>query len=97
MTSVEKSNPGYLFDWNEASLAGKQIGVLYRNEEWEYNGKSGWAVRPFRAISTDSVRDGDYTLPNDKPLSNKNSNNITQFPTTATAGFVQVEEDELPF
>ena len=27
VTSVEKSNPGYLFDWNEASLAGKQIGV----------------------------------------------------------------------
>lgn len=97
VTSVEKSNHGYLFDWNEASLAGKQIGVLYRNEEWEYNGKSGWAVRPFRAISTDSVRDGDYTLPNDKPLSNKNGYASTTAPAMAPAGFSQVDDDEIPF
>ena len=100
VTAVEKSNPGYKWDWNEGSLAGKQIGVLYRNEEWEYDGKQGWAVRPFRAISADSVSNGDYTLPKDKPLSNKNGNNITPFPAPATApaGFTQVDEDDfLPF
>ena len=71
VTSFEKSNPGYQFDWNEASLVGKLIGILFRNEEWEYDGKTGWAVRPFKAISVDSVRSGEFTLPKDKPLKKK--------------------------
>ena len=94
-TSFEKSNPGYQWDWNENSLVGKTIGILFRNEEWEYNGKSGWAVRPFRAISAVTVRNDEYTLPKDKPLKNK----------TATApanpnpnnGYTEVEDEEFPF
>ena len=97
VTAVEKSNTGYKWDWNEGSLTGKLIGVLYRNEEWEYEGKTGWAVRPLRAISTDSVRNGDYTLPKDKPLSSKNGYASTTAPATAQAGFSQVDDDELPF
>lgn len=87
VTSVEKSNAGYTFDWNEASLAGKLVGVLYRNEEWDYNGQHGWAVRPFRAISVDSVREGSFTLPKDKPL--KNSAN--------TPDLTPVVDDDVPF
>lgn len=62
VTSVEESNRGYTWDWDEKSLAKKEIGILFRNEQWEYNGKSGWAVRPFRAISVDSVEDGKIYL-----------------------------------
>ena len=69
-TAVEKSNPGYQWNWDENSLKGKSIGILFRNEQWAYNGKTGWAVRPFRALSVDSVRSGDYKIPDDKPLSN---------------------------
>ena len=72
VTAFEKSNPGYKWNWDEASLTGKLIGILFRNEEWEYDGKTGWTVRPFRAISVDSVRSGDFTLPKDKPLTKKN-------------------------
>lgn len=68
ITAFEKSNAGYRWDWNEASLTGRLIGILFRNEEWEYEGKSGWAVRPFRAISVDSVREKTFILPKDKPL-----------------------------
>ena len=67
-TAFEKSNPGYVWNWDERSLVGRMVGVLFRNEEWEYDGKTGWAVRPFRAISVDSVRSGDFTMPKDKPL-----------------------------
>lgn len=71
VTAVEESNRGYRWNWDENSLAKKEVGVIFRNEEWEWNGKSGWSVRPFRAISVDSVEDGSYTLPKDKPLKNK--------------------------
>ena len=102
VTAVEKSNPGYQWDWNEATLPGKQIGILFRNEEWEYQGKQGWAVRPFRAISTDSVRNGDYTLPKDKPLANNSSQNMgdandSAFIGNAGTGFEVVTDDPLPF
>jgi hypothetical protein len=73
VTAFEKSNPGYKWNWDEASLTGKLIGVLFRNEEWEYDGKTGWTVRPFRAISVDSVRNEDFRLPNDKPLKKNDS------------------------
>lgn len=92
LAAFEKSNPGYQWNWDETSLAGKQIGILYRNEEWEYDGKTGWAVRPFRAIDVDLVRAADYTLPKDKPLKNKVSNEFF-------GSFEEVVADEvdLPF
>ena len=68
ISAFEKSNPGYVWNWDENSLAGKLIGILFRNEEWEYEGKTGWTVKPFRAIPIDSVRSEDYALPKDKPL-----------------------------
>lgn len=70
-TAFEESNRNYRWDWNEQSLSGKEIGIIFRNEEWEYDGKTGWAVRPYRAISVDAVADGNYTIPKDKPLKNK--------------------------
>ena len=83
-TAVEESNRGYSWNWDEKSLAGKEIGILMRNEEWEYNGKHGWAVRPFRAISVDSVEDASYVLPKDKPLKGKESTVSTYAPSPAT-------------
>ena len=101
VTAFEKSNFGYNFDWNETSLVGKSVGILFRNEEWEYNGKTGWAVRPFRAISAESVRDGDFTLPKDKPLKNKTSaDSYAGFGNfSATANFTEItgDDEELPF
>ena len=72
-TAFEKSNPGYVWNWNEQTLVGRMVGILFRNEEWEYEGKTGWAVRPFRAISVDSVRNGDFRTPKDKPLKKNTS------------------------
>lgn len=98
--AFEASNLGYQWDWNEASLAGKTIGILFRNEEWEYNGNTGWAVRPFRAISVNKARSGDFTLPKDKPLKNKDSGSIQAYTPTSEPdanGFFDISEDDIPF
>jgi hypothetical protein len=103
VTAFEKSNPGYQFDWNEASLVGKLIGILFRNEEWEYEGKTGWAVRPFKAISVDSVRSGEFTIPKDKPLKKVDSGysygTDSGFSGYDAPQFADLEDDdgELPF
>lgn len=104
VTAVEKSNPGYTWNWNEQSLVGRNIGIMFRNEEWDYNNKTGWAVRPFRAISVDSVRSGDYTLPKDKPLKNKSSGYGESYDSFASApgsssdyAMLNDEDAQLPF
>ncbi len=101
VSSVEKSNPGYKWNWDEASLVGRFIGILFRNEEWDYNNKTGWAVRPFRAISVDSVRSGDYTLPKDKPLKNKTVSGYAEpnYGSYQFSDFAVLDDDDaqLPF
>lgn len=109
VTSFEESNPGYQFDWNENSLVGKTIGIIFRNEEWEFNGRTGWAVRPFRATRADSVRNGDFTLPKDKPLEREQAPAMYYDPAPAAYSapvgysqgtndtFMAVEDEDLPF
>ena len=103
VTAFEKSNPGYQWNWDEASLSGKTVGILFRNEEWEYDGKTGWAVRPFRAISVDSARSGDFKLPKDKPLKNKpvsgyGFSDASAYPAQPS-GFAEIDDSDgdLPF
>lgn len=103
VTAFEKSNPGYQWNWDENSLAGKVVGILFRNEEWEYEGKTGWTARPFKAISTDTVVDGKYTLPKDKPLKNKTAAPVGYsapvYEAPAASQFTMLDDDDsdLPF
>lgn len=94
ITSFEKSNPGFTFNWDENSLAGKWVGVLFRLEEWAFNGRTGWAVKPFKAISVDSVRSGNFSLPKEKPLS---GNNAVLPVADYSIEFTQVDSEDLPF
>ena len=66
-TAVNESNAGE-WNWDEAALKGKLIGVLFRSEEWEYEGKSGWVARPFKAVSVDRIRSGKFSILKEKPL-----------------------------
>lgn len=75
MGCIEEANPGYHWNWDENSLKGKLIGVAVREEEWEYNGKSGWANRPWRAIPVAAIEDCkiDEKWIAPKPLKNKSA------------------------
>ena len=101
VTAFEKSNPGYQWNWDEASLVGKLIGVLFRNEEWEWEDRHGWTVRPFKTISVDRVREGDFTLPADKPLKNKSTiggSSIDDLAKFNNVKFEEMDDDgDLPF
>lgn len=95
VTAFEHSNPGFKWAWEEQDLVGKLIGVLMRREEWEWNGKTGWAVRPFRIMSADRVRSGDYTLPKEKPLKSKQQpayDAYNTFTTSNPGGYAPVSD-----
>lgn len=92
--AVEASSAGYHWDWNEAGLKGKEVGMIFRNEEWEWNDKSGWKTQPFIPKPADDIREGKFKIPEDKPLSS--SNNGYTAPVTPS-GNVLDEDDDLPF
>ena len=88
---VEDANSGYHFDWDEKTLKGKKVAVVFRKEEWEYNGKTGWKVKPFRVISVGDYNDGKWGKYEDKPLANKPVQ--TTYNSFADVG----DTDDLPF
>ena len=96
ITAIENSNDGYHWDWNEKALKGKKLGILYRNEEWEWNGKTGWKAAPFRIIDIDAVYDGQFKIPADKPL--EKSSSVYAPASSSSATFEELTDDEdLPF
>jgi hypothetical protein len=74
MGAIEESNPGYHWDWNEAGLKGKAVGVLFRDKEWAYNGRTGWTTECCTMVDIGTVRNGGFTTPAAKPLPKNNGN-----------------------
>ena len=92
--AIEESNSGYHWDWNEDSLKGKMVGVLFRNFEWEMDdGRSGWSTECCTFVSVEDVRTGNFKQPKDKPLKRKESYSSNQFSEMAEID----STDDLPF
>lgn len=89
--AVEDSNSGYHWDWEEKHLVGKTVGVLFRNEEWEYNGRSGWKAQPLKFIPASKIREGKFTLPKEKPLA------ASTVRTKPAADYEEIDDEDLPF
>lgn len=92
ITSVEKSNEGYVWNWDEKSLKGKAFGGIFGREEFiTKEGDRKFAVKCRFPRSIDSIRSGDYKIPEDKLLKGLN---------TATATIDDYEEildpDDIP-
>lgn len=104
-TSVECSNPGYVFKNNPQSLVGKFVGVVLGEEE--YIGNDGKKkTRPYVAEkrSGKAIRDGDFKVPELKklPASSNPDPSYGGYATQAAAygsNFSAMENDDeqLPF
>lgn len=95
-TSIEKSNPGYVWNWDEKTLAGKLFGGVFGREEY-WNTAVGdyrFTVKCVSVRSVDTIRSGEFEIPKDK-LADR-----TQSAGGATPGGVQssyLTDEELPF
>lgn len=102
MWAIEESNNGYAWDWDENKLKGKRVGVLFRNEEWEYEDKSGWTTKCCAFASVEDIHDGNFKTPKDKPLKrDATSASVASQPKTALPDMSDFEEilsdDGVPF
>jgi hypothetical protein len=88
--AIEQSNPGYTWNWDEKTLKGLKIGLIYRNKEWEYEGRSGWTTEAGAAESIDNIRNNKFRPLKDKPLPDR--------PADSGAAYGSAEsEADLPF
>lgn len=92
--ALEESNPGYKWDWKEAALPGKILGVVIGYEEYEANdGSVKERQRIASCISADRVRQGDYKVPELKKLAGSSK----PAPGAVPTGFVPLQDDTLPW
>lgn len=91
--AIEESNPSFRWAWDENALKGKMVGVLFRNYEYDVDGRQGWSTECCTFVSVEDVRTGNFKQPKDKPLRNKAANNIH------TSNFSDLDDldAELPF
>jgi len=72
ITAIERSNHGYDWeanDWNENTLVGKNIGVIFGEEEFEANdGTTKTSLKPLSVRTVATIEEGKFTVPVKKLL-----------------------------
>lgn len=90
ITCIEKSNAGYVWNWDEKTLKGKKIGVLFGREQFIMNGQKRMATKARAVRSIEGLKTSE--IPQDKLL----AENSTGFDTSGFDDENESEED-LPF
>lgn len=93
MYAFESSNQGFHWNWDESKLKGLLVGALYRNKEWEYDGRTGWTTECCTLVPVADVRENTFKMPKDKPLAKKQPAPRS----TARGDFEEIAGDDLPF
>lgn len=86
--SVEESNPGFVWDWDENKLVGKIVGIILGEEEYENNRgeiKTGLKVNSCRPVEV--IRSGMFKIPEPKKMERTND----------LDGFTPLNDDDIPF
>lgn len=91
ITSVESSNPNFKFNFDEKTLEGKKVGIVFREEDFigTMDGQVHTAVKPFYAVSYDKAEDA--KIPNKKELSDN------QYDQAFDSMSAAADNDDLPF
>lgn len=85
ITSVEESNRGYKWDWDESTLINKKVGIILREEQYIKNdGSVGESVKINSYRSTDAIRKGEFKVP-EKKLVEQQTASVTPFANTAVS------------
>jgi len=91
ITAVQKSNQGYVWNWNEQSLVGKYFVAVFGQEEYEdLNGDVKVSVKIREPRSIEAWQKGDIKVPELKKLKKKE----TQADPFAS---IIISDEDLPF
>lgn len=94
ITSIELSNTGYKWDFDETKLKGKKVGALFGREQYvNGSGELKWATKCQALRSVEAVKKG-IEPPADKYLAQAAGSTA---PINSSYAQINVEEEELPF
>ena len=91
MNAIEDSNEGYAWNWDETSLKDKIVGALFRNREYDFQGRHGFYTECCKFMAVEKIRDGEFRIPDDKLLGNSKADSSTP------EGFTEITDDDIPF
>lgn len=74
-------------EWDISTMKNKLVGAVFGNKEWEYDGKTGWYTACDHLVAVADIREGNFTIPKDKPLKNSSG-------TQASSGDIYSDFDE---
>lgn len=81
ITSIEESNKGYKWDWNESGLKDKEVGFLVRDKQFlNDKGEVITFSEIFMLLSSRAVREHDYQDPKPKLLEDSQQINTAYAP-----------------
>ena len=92
ITAVEKTNPGYHWNWDEKSLIGKNVIAVFGEEEYldkDNNVRVGTRLVEFRSL--EAYQAGRITIPELKKLPE------SELPSGPEVSLDSVSLDDLPF
>ena len=87
--AIEESNPSFRWAWDENALKGKMVGVLFRDREWEIDGKTGMTTEACTFVSVEDVRTNNFKMPKPKML------NKTTSQTASNSNFAVIDDGDL--
>ncbi len=79
-------------EWNGAVLKNCKVGMVFREQEYDYNGSQGMSVQPFQIITLEALREGKFTIPKPKYLNGSAPSSVTANSTEELP-----LDDDLPF
>jgi hypothetical protein len=95
ISSVEDSNAGFKFNYNETKLVGKMIGLVLAEEEYiNQNGESRTRMYVSSVHSVQDIKNNAFKVPEKKVLSSKNVS-VTNIPEAVAP--VEAIDEECPF
>lgn len=98
MWAIEQSNTNYKWDWNEANLKNKVVGIAVREHTKTFDsGNRGTYTEIAYLVPVEDVRSGKAKTPKAKVDPDTNASTFPAPAPAAGVGFTPVETDELPF
>lgn len=89
--SVEESNTGYKFNFDENTLNKKLFGGVFGEKEYDFNGNKGICTVLRLIIPVEDIRQNNYKIPSLWKLKNTEQSEILR------TALQEVDNEELPF
>ncbi len=78
-------------EWDGAVLKNCKVGMIFREQEYDYNGSRGMTAQPYQIITLEALKEGKFTIPKPKYLDKDEADD------TPAAENSPLDDDDLPF